>query len=70
MVKIVNYNYKHYKIRPDKEKNFIWITIIGQEGGWAISFDEWDNIDYKKIAENHIDNNFISNDISMGRISG
>ena len=36
----------------------------------VISFDECDNIDYKKIAENHIDNNFISNDISMGRISG
>ena len=67
---MVNYNYKHYKICPNKKDNIIWIQINGHQGGWAISFDEWDSIDYKKVAENQIDNNFIANDISMGRING
>ena len=66
----IQYNYKNYSICPSKEDNIIWIKINGNEGGWAICFDEWDSIDYKKVAENHINNNFISNDISMGRISG
>ena len=64
----MEFRYKYYKIRGVPKDNCIWIQIIGHQGGWAISFDEWDNFDFKIIAKNYIDNNFISNDKAMGRI--
>ena len=53
----MEFRYKYYKIRGVPKDNCIWIQIIGHQGGWAISFDEWDNFDFKIIAKNYIDNN-------------
>ena len=64
----MEFRYKNYKVRGVPKDNCIWIQIIGHEGGWAICFDGWNEVDFKQVAKNHIDNSFISNDKAMGRI--
>ena len=62
------FRYKNYFVHGKPKDNIIWIKIIGNEGGWAICFDDWSDYSFKTVAINHINNQFIENDKTMGRI--